>query len=150
MTLTMEQSEFFKPSLALPPAGRTQARHRGRQSGVLSKTTSAIVREIIERRPHRVLIISCGDGWLVRDLAANGIEAVGVDESPELIDVARKISGGRYILRTRQQIIQCPESLGINFDVIACPLQSPTLGITPLIVAAQSILAPWGVLVRYD
>lgn len=49
------------------------------------------------RPDDRVLDIACGEGSLCRRLAQTGVRCLGVDASPELIDHARRQSGGpRY------------------------------------------------------
>jgi SAM-dependent methyltransferase len=43
------------------------------------------------RRFRKAFVLNCGNGWVERDLLLNGIvdDAVGVDVSPDLLDVAR-------------------------------------------------------------
>lgn len=59
-------------------------------------TNQAILDAIEAGQPRRVLDLGCGEGWLVRALAARGIDAIGVDGSPALIEAARS-AGGHYL-----------------------------------------------------
>jgi len=49
--------------------------------------------------PGRVLHTACGDGWLVRSLAGDGIDAYGVDPRPGKTDDAEAVGGGGGDLR---------------------------------------------------
>jgi SAM-dependent methyltransferase len=59
-------------------------------------TDRAIVDAVSSVRPARVLDVGCGEGWLVRALAAAGIEVIGVDAVPELIAEAMRLGGGEF------------------------------------------------------
>jgi len=59
-------------------------------------TNQAIVDAVLSRSPSTVLDIGCGEGWLVRALSSHGIDAVGVDVVPELIEHAKQAGGGTF------------------------------------------------------
>ena len=51
-------------------------------------TDAAIIAAIKARCPATVLDIGCGEGWLARRLAEQGMRVTGVDAIPALIDTA--------------------------------------------------------------
>jgi 2-polyprenyl-3-methyl-5-hydroxy-6-metoxy-1,4-benzoquinol methylase len=57
-------------------------------------TDAAIVEAILRSNPQSVLDMGCGEGWLCRALAEQGIAVVGIDGSPELIEQAKALGGG--------------------------------------------------------
>ena len=61
-------------------------------------TDGAIVDAVLSCRPGAVLDVGCGEGWLVRALAAHRVAAIGVDVVPALIEAARKAGGGHFHL----------------------------------------------------
>lgn len=56
-------------------------------------TNAAVVDAILSRSPRSLLDIGCGEGWLCRALNAKGIETIGLDAVPALIDRARELGG---------------------------------------------------------
>ncbi|MEO8010952.1 MAG: methyltransferase domain-containing protein [Dokdonella sp.] len=82
-------------------------------------TDRAIVEVVGELAPRRVLDIGCGEGWLARAMAETGIEATGVDVSPELIERAREAGGGRFEVRSYDALADDVEWRE-HFDVCAC------------------------------
>lgn len=67
-------------------------------------TDRAVVEAVLDARPHSVLDIGCGEGWLVRALAAHGVQAIGVDAVPALIAHARE-AGGTFEVASYEDII---------------------------------------------
>ena len=49
-------------------------------------TDAAVVKAVLDRHPRTVLDVGCGEGWLARALHAQGIDVLGVDVVPELVD----------------------------------------------------------------
>jgi cyclopropane fatty-acyl-phospholipid synthase-like methyltransferase len=70
-----------------------------RQGHIASRkagTDRAIIDAIAASQPKSVLDLGCGEGWLVRELAALGISATGIDASESLIAAARDKGGGSF------------------------------------------------------
>ena len=61
-------------------------------------TDAAIVEAVLDRHPRTVLDLGCGEGWLARALAAHEIEVTGVDASEPLIEAAKQLGGGRFLV----------------------------------------------------
>ena len=59
-------------------------------------TNQAILQTVLSLAPTRVWDIGCGEGWLCRSLAANGINCTGTDAIPTLVDAANEKGGGRF------------------------------------------------------
>ncbi|WP_372717410.1 class I SAM-dependent methyltransferase [Immundisolibacter sp.] len=81
-------------------------------------TDRAIVEAILSRRPGSVLDLGCGEGWLVRELAARNIEALGVDAVPGLIADAMAAGGGGFLQVSYEDLATGKH--GVLVDVIAC------------------------------
>ena len=67
-------------------------------------TNQAIVDAVLSRTPQSVLDIGCGEGWLARQLSAQGIQVLGVDVVPELIEQARTIGNTQFELLSYEDI----------------------------------------------
>ena len=80
-------------------------------------TNKTIVDAVIERKPKTVLDIGCGEGWLVRELKKVGIDSLGIDVIPELIDFAQT-KGGRFTSLSYEDL--SGNMLQEKFDTIVC------------------------------
>ncbi len=113
-------------------------------------TDAAIVDAVLARRPQRVIDVGCGEGWLLRALARHGIEGLGVDAVPTLVESARAESvlagsGGRFLIMDYAAIVA--GELREQADVVACNFS--LLGgesVDALLGAIPALLAPGGAL----
>ena len=80
-------------------------------------TDRAIVDAVLDRRPRSVLDLGCGEGWLVRALGEQGIQAIGMDAVPALIDRARE-AGGEFRVASYEDIIA--GRLSLSVDTLVC------------------------------
>jgi 2-polyprenyl-3-methyl-5-hydroxy-6-metoxy-1,4-benzoquinol methylase len=81
-------------------------------------TNQAILDAIMNHTPASVLDIGCGEGWLVRALTSQGIDVVGMDIVPELIEAARQSGPGRYQVLAYEDL--SASSLAMQFDQVVC------------------------------
>jgi 2-polyprenyl-3-methyl-5-hydroxy-6-metoxy-1,4-benzoquinol methylase len=111
-----------------------------RQAG----TDAAVVNACLIRGAGPVLDVGCGEGWLVRSLAAHGIPASGVDVSAALIGQARELGGGAFSVATYDDlaadVVLLPgpwQTIVCNFALLGDPLH-------PMLAALRARLAPAG------
>lgn len=81
-------------------------------------TNKAIIDAVMEHAPKTVLDVGCGEGWLVRELAANGIDALGIDAIPEFIESANKHKVGHFKVLSYEKTSSI--ELKERFDVVVC------------------------------
>ena len=81
-------------------------------------TNKAVVDVILELNPRDVLDAGCGEGWLVRDLERNGIDALGIDAIPRFVESAISEGKGRFLTLAYNEL--CNASPGESFDVLVC------------------------------
>lgn len=109
-------------------------------------TNQAIIDAILSCSPTSVLDIGCGEGWLVRELCARKISAIGVDTVPAFIDVARLESSGEFYAISYEDI--AAGNLNISVHVAVCNFS--LLGresVEALLRAVPSLLELRGVLI---
>lgn len=81
-------------------------------------TDRAIIEAVLSRSPRSVLDLGCGEGWLVRELAARNIQAMGLDAVPELIAEARHAGGGEFRQMSYEDVTA--GKLEVAVDVAVC------------------------------
>lgn len=109
-------------------------------------TDRAIVEAVLSHAPRRVIDVGCGEGWLARRLASEGIEVIGVDVVPALVEAARSQGGGSFQVMSYAEI--AAGALGERADVVVCNFS--LLGessVDRLLGAMPGLLEPGGVLV---
>lgn len=80
-------------------------------------TDQAIVDAVLDRSPRSVLDLGCGEGWLVRALAANDVSVIGIDAIPALVEQARLAGGGDFRVASYEELASAP---GICVDAVVC------------------------------
>jgi 2-polyprenyl-3-methyl-5-hydroxy-6-metoxy-1,4-benzoquinol methylase len=125
----------------------TAAVREGRIESRRVATDAAIVRAVLERGPERVLDLGCGEGWLMRELAERGIEAVGLDVSMELVVAAEETGGGRFRCCSYEEVIDDPTRAGGPYDLVACNFSLLGAELVPLLRALRQNLEAGGALV---
>jgi 2-polyprenyl-3-methyl-5-hydroxy-6-metoxy-1,4-benzoquinol methylase len=107
-------------------------------------TNQAIVDAVRSRSPRSGIDIGCGEGWLVR--ALDGVEMIGVDVVPGLIDMASAAGGGDFRVMSYEDIVA--GALNARVDAAICNFS--LIGkesVEGLLRAAPSLLNPDGALI---
>jgi 2-polyprenyl-3-methyl-5-hydroxy-6-metoxy-1,4-benzoquinol methylase len=81
-------------------------------------TDRAIIEAALGRSPRSVLDLGCGEGWLARVLGASGIEVIGIDAVPALIEQARQAGGGDFRVMSYEDI--AAGKLDAAVDAVVC------------------------------
>lgn len=113
-----------------------------RQAG----TDAAIVTAALTLAPGPVLDVGCGEGWLVRALAARGIAATGIDVSAPLIEQARAPGGGTFDVVTYADLCEDARVMGGPWRGIICNFALLGDPVHPLLSALRLRLEPGGTL----
>lgn len=82
-------------------------------------TNTAILNNILNRKPKSVLDIGCGEGWLVNTLVKHGIEATGIDAIPTLIKNAKSKGKGKFKVMTYEAMTKGVYFKAKTFDLIS-------------------------------
>ena len=106
-------------------------------------TDSAIVDAVLSRSPKSAIDLGCGEGWLTRKLCSHGVDMIGVDAIPELIEEAQRAGPGEFRVLSYEDIIS--GKLEAAVDAIVCNFS--LLGKEPVedvIRAGNKMLNPGG------
>ncbi len=122
----------------------TQSVREGRIESRRTVTDQAIIDAVTTLHPVRVLDAGCGEGWLARRLAAQGIAVTGFDGSAPLIERAREAGGGHFVVCSYEQFCADPLVVGKDYDAVVFNFALLSEAIAPVLRAAASLLAPGG------
>jgi len=109
-------------------------------------TDRAIVDAVLARAPARVIDVGCGEGWLARALTAQGVQVLGVDAIPTLVEAARLKGEGEF--RTLSYEDLAAGALDESADVVVCNFS--LLGdasVDALLAAVPRLIGQEGVLI---
>lgn len=81
-------------------------------------TNQAIRDSVVQLKPKNAIDIGCGEGWLTDTLQQNGINTLGIDATPVLIEYAQQNRAGKFRQLTYEQIN--PDHIDEKFDVAIC------------------------------
>lgn len=124
----------------------TEAIRQGQIESRLLATNQAMVGAILRRSPQSVLDLGCGEGWLTRDLTARGIETIGVDAVPALVEQARCQGDGQFMVASYENI--AAGCLNLTVDVVACNFSLfGETSVEAVVQAIPSLLQPHGALI---
>lgn len=108
-------------------------------------TDQAILDAVLSRSPRTVIDVGCGEGWLARALAEKGVQALGVDAVPALVEAARAKGGGDFRVMPYEDI--AAGALARRADAMVCNFS--LLGgasVDGLLGAVPKLLEPGGAL----
>lgn len=84
-------------------------------------TNQAVVQAVMDCQPQSVLDVGCGEGWLTRTLAGQGVSTLGIDATPSLIGRAQQADHrARYRVGTYHDIVAGCLRNEPPFDVMVC------------------------------
>src|SRR6476661_515666 len=109
-------------------------------------TNQAIIDTIVARRPRTALDIGCGEGWLTRALVDRGIQTIGVDVVPELIECATRAGRGEFRVTSYEGIASGALDLRVDIAVANFALIGKE-SVERLVASAPSLLVPRGALI---
>ncbi|BFI95946.1 MAG: class I SAM-dependent methyltransferase [Rhodanobacter sp.] len=81
-------------------------------------TDQAILDAVRARSPRTAIDVGCGEGWLARALAEKGVQVLGVDAVPALVEAASVKGGGEFRVMSYEEI--AAGALDRRADVVVC------------------------------
>ena len=141
-----ERRERLVSSWDANAAAWTDAVRQGKIASRARVTNGAVLEAVLRLRPHRVLDVGCGEGWLAHALAAEGVDVVGFDASEALVRAAGE-GPGTFVRLEYGALQRDPGILPGPFDVAVCNFSILDAEIGGLLRALAARLAPGGRLV---
>jgi 2-polyprenyl-3-methyl-5-hydroxy-6-metoxy-1,4-benzoquinol methylase len=141
---TKEQEQLRRSWVANADSWRDAVREHKIDSR-RAATDAAIVDLIVSLRPRNVLDLGCGEGWLARALAAEGINVCGVDASKPLIDAAIELGGGTFFALSYEKL--SAGDAPPPFDVAVANFSILDEDVQPIFDAVSHLLRPEGAFV---
>ena len=141
-----EKEQLQRSWIANANAWRDAVRERKIDSRSVA-TDAAIIDAVMGLAPERVLDLGCGEGWLVRELTARGVQAIGVDASRPLVAAAQEAGGGTFYAASYEDVVSADLPLPAPFDAAVANFSILEEDIEPIFTAAAQLLRPHGAFV---
>lgn len=110
-------------------------------------TDRSIVDAVLACGGRKVLDVGCGEGWLARRLSAEGREVVGFDGSAALVERAREMGGGSFVVLSYEGFAEEPDHVGRDHDVAVANFSLLAERVADLLSALRRVVSPHGRLV---
>lgn len=128
-------------------AAWTESVRKGRIESRVLVTDQAVVSAVRAVDAARVLDVGCGEGWLCRALQQFGIETVGFDATPELVERARASGAGAYHVLSYERFVADPRALGSGYDAAVCNFSLLGECVEDVLRAMAAVVRPGGVVI---
>ena len=99
---------------------------------------------------RRALDVGCGDGVIARALARRGVEVLGIDISPRMIDLARSRTDRSLAVEYRQADVMTDDLPEGGFDVVVSVSMVHHLPLDVIVPRLARLVAPGGTLLLQD
>lgn len=110
-------------------------------------TDDAVVDAVLSCGGSRILDVGCGEGWLTRCLSAQDLNVVAFDGSARLVDRARQLGGGRFLVLSYSMFVENPDAVSREYDVAVSNFSLLGENIRPVLRAIGHATGPAGQLV---